>query len=640
MTLRGTLNVLIGLLGLGLVSFSASTAFVAARTGSALSAETAVEQDRTAIAELVTLLRMADLSMVEQAVLGTSSRPDSAIRATQALQDLRGHLAPDRPERAVIDAVAGSLLRNATALASALPAPEAPALDTWQRGLDAQYRALERLSDTAPRSVLPPDPEWRAIIDLRDACLRASGELIRARIRIELRLASGLNDNSPAARAFVRRQSQLIATEAGASAAALRLAAPMAASAAGPARIALGQIASFYQPDEVALLAALPANGITPAALAAWRERSGLAIDQLTQAAATLTALAAEQADESLSRQNRVFWLFCLATLASAALTGVALSTLSRRLFQPLRHVQTRLALIEANRFDAAPAQTDAPPELAALHASLDRLCDQGTRRDRMQHELARLSDRVVAANRQMLEDLEAAARVQHAQLPAAPRNFPGGVFHALFRPSRVVAGDTYDFLVLPDGRIRLFQIDVSGHGAPAALVSIASHIALKQALAAAPDDPLAVIVARVNRDWADDLPYFTLVAIEIDPAARRADFVQCGHPPLLRLVAGGGFETLGQGGLPIGVLPDAGFATLSCPFNPGDRLVLATDGVTETADPEHRLFGDDRFRDLLTFRPHEPVPRLFDRIERALWDWRGSEILDDDITILVLEAA
>lgn len=359
------------------------------------------------------------------------------------------------------------------------------------------------------------------------------------------------------------------------------------------------------------------------------------------------TPLPAQQSGPTLLI-GRVLLLLAAAG-GSSALLFAAVRWANRNIFYPLDHIRSRLDRLAddcANdRVDTVAdhtlAGTTAFADLSAMQAALDRLCHESARRSRMQAELARLGDHAVTVNREMAQDLEAAARVQRSQLPAGPLRFPGGTFHALYRPSRVIAGDTYDCLPLPDGRSRVFQVDVAGHGAPAALVSVASHIALKQSLLAAPpSEPLAAIIARANRDWAGDLPYFTLLAVEIDPASATATFVQCGHPAILRLPAEGGVEPLGKGGLPIGVLPDADFSAITCPFRSGDRLVLATDGVTETADPEARMFGDDRFRALLAADPKAPVSDIFHRIEHALWDWRGSETLDDDITILVLEAA
>lgn len=391
------------------------------------------------------------------------------------------------------------------------------------------------------------------------------------------------------------------------------------------------------RPTETLVPAAFTTRNAEAATLAEWRDPAPLPVALASQTNARL-------ATATPARHTPLIPLGAALLLAAGLVLAVQ-QALSRRALAPLAEIRTRLAKLADGDFTAQAQSITTRGDIADMHRALDQLSLDGRRRLAMQAELARLGDRVVAANRQMTAELEAAARVQRAQLPAAPCGFQGGTFHAFFRPSRVVAGDTYDCLSLPDGRTRVFQIDVSGHGAPAALVSIASHIALKQAmLSAPPTEALAAIIARTNRDWAEDLPYFTLLAVEIDPATATASIVQCGHPALLRLPATGGVEALGEGGLPIGVLPDATFSTLTCPFHPGDRLVLVTDGVTETADPDAQMFGDDRLRALLVparkgSAAPVPVPRLFDRIERALWDWRGSESLEDDITILVLEA-
>lgn len=398
----------------------------------------------------------------------------------------------------------------------------------------------------------------------------------------------------------------------------------------------IGWLASASLRDPFAPLAA-PAGLRVPPARTAGTAIGGAVCPVPSPA----TLLPPQQADAThLPRQ-------ALLLLASAAAGGFGLLLAAarwanRNIFRPLDRIRSHLDHLAADNSTVhTPAAATAFAALAAPQAALDRLCRETARRSRMQAELARLADRSVTANREMTEDLEAAARVQRSQLPAGPLRFQGGTFHAYHRPSRVIAGDTSDCLTLPDGRSRIFQNDVSGRGAPAALVSVAPHIALKQALLAAPPcEPLTAVIAPANRDWTGELPKFTLLAGEIDPAAATATIVQCGHPALLQLPAAGGVEPLGIGGLPIGVLPDADLASLTCPFQSGDRLVLATDGVTETADPDTRMSGDDRFRTLLAADPDTPVSSLFHRIEHALWDWRGSETLDDDIAILVLEAA
>ena len=78
------------------------------------------------------------------------------------------------------------------------------------------------------------------------------------------------------------------------------------------------------------------------------------------------------------------------------------------------------------------------------------------------------------------------------------------------------------------DGGVGFFQVDVAGHGAPAAMVSVASHQILSQAIPTKPEGMrLEDLVERINGDWPEDLPYFTMILGEIDPRTRRGSIVQ-----------------------------------------------------------------------------------------------------------------
>lgn len=621
MTLRTTLLALIGLFGLTLAALATGLAWDNATTYRDSLAQSVQDADRRALAAVLRALAVHDLATA-QGLPGDPAR----IEAAAATAIARFETAQDAETLALLRGIAREQVRKS-----------GPALTP----------ALLRATAGAP--ALPPggrlsDPVLLAASALRDLCLLGFLHLAFARARIEARLADLRIEDHNADRDFILFHRSLTAAQTGMAATALRDTPLLSADATGtwaiPASRALSQIAGLYQPAESRLLDSLASGGPDTATLTLWREVSTLVASELAQASDRLDTAVATRLVRALADARNRMVAFAALALIAAALTALGARLALTRIILPHERLRSRLDLLGSTDH-AGPALT-APcaPDMAALHRIVDDLSQTAGRRARMQAELARLGDRVVSDNRQMTADLEAAARVQRAQLPVAPLRFPGGMFHAFFRPSRVVAGDTYDCVTLPDGRSRIFQIDVSGHGAPAALVSIASHIALKQALlAAAPAEPMAAIIARINRNWAEDLPYFTLLAVEIDPAAARAHIVQCGHPPLVRLSAAGGLEPLGDGGLPIGVLPDASFTTLDCPFRPGDRLVLATDGVTETADPDGGMFGDTRFRDILAHHATRPVPTLFDRLERALWDWRGSEILEDDITILVLES-
>lgn len=642
MTLRRILLGLVWLLALMALATAGLLGHAATKDLTGLKIQIALQDQRNGVFARLGALAREDITRIEATLSPTfaadlstaQTQTDAALAAAQAHPDQPGSATAraNPPALRLYDAIAAQISRQRQ---NPDGAPASRILEDSLLGMTGE-----------PAS---QDETQHALLILRGILLRDLLTLVQNRSRIEARLAghagAPLRDISSAAHAFADQRRGATAARIARSAPAADHSGALPDPVLAPLRLATARVSHVYRPAENRLLAALTAQGVDATTLALWRNASRLTVAGLLQADALLAAEASRRLTGAYATSRARLIALGLALLLAATLGVAVHCILSRRVLAPLGEIRTRLAQLAAGDFTSPAPSGRALCDITDMHKALDQLSIDGRRRLAMQAELARLSDRVVAANRQMTADLEAAARVQHAQLPASPCTFQGGTFHAFFRPSRVVAGDTYDCLSLPDGRTRIFQIDVSGHGAPAALVSIASHIALKQAmLSAPPAEALADIIARVNRDWAEDLPYFTLLAVEIDPATATASIVQCGHPALLRLPATGGVMALGKGGLPIGVLPDATFSTLTCPFHPGDRLVLVTDGVTETADPDAQMFGDDRLRALLAPPPDSstrpvPVQRLFDRIERALWDWRGSESLEDDITILVLEA-
>jgi len=241
-------------------------------------------------------------------------------------------------------------------------------------------------------------------------------------------------------------------------------------------------------------------------------------------------------------------------------------------------------------------------------------------------------------SHRKMNEDMQAAAAIQLLQMPKD--NVVGALqLSSFFRPSRLLSGDTFDFVPDADGCATVFQIDVEGHGAAAGFVSVAAHIAVKQAIQQSrPTESLARLVADVNRQWSPHLNYFTMLIARIDPKRRRCTFVQAGHPPLIFLNSDKGVRVPGNGGLPIGVLEDATYEEETVTFGPKDRLILITDGVYEAANPAGTLYSEARFLTFLNGRSHKSTRVLLDEFDEALREWRGSETLEDDAMIVVIE--
>jgi serine phosphatase RsbU (regulator of sigma subunit) len=129
------------------------------------------------------------------------------------------------------------------------------------------------------------------------------------------------------------------------------------------------------------------------------------------------------------------------------------------------------------------------------------------------------------------------------------------------------------------------------------------------------------------------------MVLGEIDLAARRGVLVQAGHPSPFLVARAGSVRTIGQGGLPIGIVRQASFEEVAFDFSPGDRLLVYSDGLTEAENIEQQGFDQERLQALLEDHAGQSTADLLSTIDQALRNWRGSGTLEDDVTVLILEA-
>ncbi len=342
--------------------------------------------------------------------------------------------------------------------------------------------------------------------------------------------------------------------------------------------------------------------------------------------------------DAELGRAQRsvVLWsallLFGIAAVITSALV------VRRRVVQPLEGLSdAMLKLADNDLTTPLPRQTRAD-EIGAMNDALRVFKANAIQRQRAQNEKQLLHARLRDAYRQLRKDLEAAAVIQSTMLPAAATL--GDVhYRGLFRPSSLIAGDTYNVVRRTDGGIGFFQVDVAGHGAPAALVSVACHHTLSQAmLTRTQGTHLEEIVAQINEDWPEDLPYFTMILGEIDPRGQRASIVQAGHPSPLVIRRGGAVEPLGDGGFPVGMISSASYERLEFDFGPGDRLLIFSDGLVEAENQDGEQFSEARLHRLVGENATGSTPVVLDTLDRVLRNWRGSETLDDDLSVLMLE--
>ncbi|CAL9544200.1 hypothetical protein SUDANB145_04287 [Streptomyces sp. enrichment culture] len=248
-------------------------------------------------------------------------------------------------------------------------------------------------------------------------------------------------------------------------------------------------------------------------------------------------------------------------------------------------------------------------------------------------------------ADRARLQD--ALAVLQQSLLPATLPSVPGveaAVHYRTASPDRL-GGDFYDLFPIGGGRFAFFLGDVCGKGPQAAAVTSLTRYTLRAAAVHDPDPVSALTTLNQvlhERYTGGDPRYCTVIFGVLDPDPRTGQvtvrIASGGHPPALVLRADGtaGFLPT-PGGLLVGVLPDATFATATTLVGPGDTLVLYTDGLTEARTSEDRasLYGDEALLDFARDRAGRSPQAVIQDLT-GLLDSFGDG-LDDDTALLAL---
>jgi serine phosphatase RsbU (regulator of sigma subunit) len=188
------------------------------------------------------------------------------------------------------------------------------------------------------------------------------------------------------------------------------------------------------------------------------------------------------------------------------------------------------------------------------------------------------------AEKRRLEEDVSGAARIQASLLPDETPALPGWEIAGSTRLCSAVGADYYDFAT-DDGRLLLALGDVAGKGLAAALLMATLRVAVRALWRE--DQPLAQSVARVNDNLRQTFPanrFATLFLGRLDTRTGDLAYVNAGHSWPLVVRRGGAHQPLETGGVVLGVFPDARWAEGQCRLEPGDALVLCSDGVFEAA--------------------------------------------------------
>lgn len=268
----------------------------------------------------------------------------------------------------------------------------------------------------------------------------------------------------------------------------------------------------------------------------------------------------------------------------------------------------------------------------------------------RLQRDLASRNAALQHANQRMKSALEAAARVQQALLPTTAPETDRASFAWAYRPCDELAGDCLNAFWLDERCVGLYVLDVSGHGVPSALLSVSVARNLvphgdRTSLVIDADRRVvspAEVATRLNRLYPMDTrnrQYFTLLYGVLDVARGSFRYVTAGHPGPILVPADGAPRMYAQPAIPIGMMEASTYEESIVEMQPGDRLYLYSDGVSEEANGDEQPFGTERLMKTLDELRSASLGRAVQSIVESVVNWRGASQLSDDLSVLAVEA-
>ena len=237
--------------------------------------------------------------------------------------------------------------------------------------------------------------------------------------------------------------------------------------------------------------------------------------------------------------------------------------------------------------------------------------------------------------------EFEKAREIQEALLPGRIPQAPGIQIAGAWQPARAVGGDYYDVLELGKGRLALVIADVSGKGIPAALLMSNVQASVKTLAyeSTAPKD----LCERVNRVISSNTSvgqFITFFYGVLDTRTMTLAYSNAGHLPPILWHASGAVERLDAGGLILGVSNSAVYEQGEVALEPGDRLLLFTDGLSEAFNGEDEEFGEERLAALVAASEGATAEEIGRRVLRAVAEFSDNNFHDDATLIAVTVGA
>ena len=320
---------------------------------------------------------------------------------------------------------------------------------------------------------------------------------------------------------------------------------------------------------------------------------------------------------------------------------------LGRRLRERLDHLFVPILYLAADRLavfefgaDACLRRPFVPGELLAQVKALLRIKDAYDRQAGKTAEMHRVNKRLQQLHQQIDHEMQLAQRIQTSFLPRSLPDVPQTHFAVHYQPRDRVGGDFYDAFRLDEHHVGLYVADAMGHGVPASLLTIFVKKGVRAKDVFGRDYrlvPPEEVLQRLNKELLDqnlaEHPFITMAYALYNHRDGGFRFARAGHPYPLYVPHGGEPVLWRQEGLLLGVT-DASFTARDCRLNPGDKVLLYSDGI-DTGRFEDHPPGSESLLACAARHRHLSIQAFIDRLAR---DLLGGNEQPDDLTLLGLE--
>jgi len=236
---------------------------------------------------------------------------------------------------------------------------------------------------------------------------------------------------------------------------------------------------------------------------------------------------------------------------------------------------------------------------------------------------------------------LEIARQVQLELLPDRDPQLKDFDMSAYVFPTEEVSGDYYDWVRIFDDQIGIVVADAVGKGIPAALLMSFLRASLRASVQVGYAPHIAM--SKVNNllwDSVEDHQFITAIYGILDETNRTLVFSNAGHNPPLLMSADGTYRYVEYGDTPLGMFYDARFHQHFILFEPGQTMVIYTDGITEASDDAGEEYGQERLAKIVHAGLDLPAKKMIDHIRKDVADFTGRKFLDDDGTLFIIKSA